>query len=292
MSHIRELARRHAVLSYYLLVFAISWGGILILVAPGGIPGQPDDVARLFPFTLIALFAGPSVAGIVMTALVRGRSGLRDMGARLLRLRVGAKWWAAALLTGPVLVAAVLFGLSLIWPGFTPGLLTTDSPLQLVLFALGWGLIGGGLLEEVGWTGFAVPALRERYSVLVTGLIVGALWGFWHLLIAFWASRGLAGETSLLGFIGGFMAFYFVALTAYRVLMVWMYDHTGSLLLAMLMHAVLSSSTIILQPLSAQGHFTWNLLLGMALWIVVALIAIVWRGELSRRPVPSVEPSW
>lgn len=78
MSHIRELARSHPVLSYYLLVFAISWGGILILVAPGGIPGQPDDVARLFPFTLIVLFAGPSVAGIVMAALVRGRSGLRE----------------------------------------------------------------------------------------------------------------------------------------------------------------------------------------------------------------------
>ena len=70
-----------------------------------------------------------------------------------------------------------------------------------------------------------------------------------------------------------------------RVLMVWLYDHTASLLLAMLMHAVLSASTIVLQPLSAHGQFTWNVLLGAALWAVVAVVARVRRGELPRRPV-------
>lgn len=115
-----------------------------------------------------------------------------------------------------------------------------------------------------------MPTLRRRYTALATGLIVGFLWGTWHVLIAVLASRGLAGEASLTGFVAGFLAFYFVALPAYRVLMVWLYDHTASLLLAMLMHAVLSASTIILQPLSAHGQFTWNVLLGAALWAVVA----------------------
>jgi uncharacterized protein len=286
MSDICAFAQRHPVLGYYALVFAISWGGILALVAPGGIPGEPEDVARLFPLTLAALFAGPSVAGVVMTALVSGRAGLQELRTRLLRWRVGAAWWAAALLTGPVLVAAVLFGLSLYSPDFVPGLLTMEDKLALLIFGLGWGLVGGGLLEELGWTGFAVPTLRQRYGALITGLIVGLLWGAWHLLIAFWASRGLAGEASLPGFIAGFVAFYFVALPAYRVLMVWLYDHTTSLLLAMLMHAVLSASTIVLQPVSAHGQFTWNVLLGAALWVVVAVVATVRPGELSRRPIP------
>jgi uncharacterized protein len=281
---LRSFIQRHPVLTFYALVFAISWGGILILVAPGGIPGEPEDVARLFPFTLAALFAGPSVAGIVTTALVSGRAGLRELLARIGRLPVGAAWWAAALLMGPVLVAAVLFGLSLYSPDFTPGLLTAEDKLGLLIFALGWGLVGGGLLEELGWTGFAVPTLRQRYSTFATGLIVGVLWGTWHLLIAFWASRGLAGEAPLTGFIAGFVAFYFVALPAYRVLMVWVYDHTASLLLAMLMHAVLSASTIVLQPSSNRGQFTWNCLLGVALWAVVGVVARVTRGERPHRP--------
>ena len=80
-------------------------------------------------------------------------------------------------------------------------------------------------------------------------------------------------------------ASYFVALPAHRVLMVWVYDHTTSLLVAMLMHAVLSASTIVLQPLSAHGQFTWNFLLGAALWAIVAVITRLRRGELPRRPV-------
>jgi uncharacterized protein len=246
-------------------------------------------VERLFPLVLAALFAGPSVAGLIMTALVGGRAGLRDLLTRLLRWRVAGRWWAAALLTGPVLVAAVIFGLMLYSPDFTPGLLTAEDRLGMLVFAVGWGLVGGGLLEELGWTGFAVPALRQRHGVLQTGLIVGVLWGVWHLLIAVWATPGLAGDASLAGFAAGFVAFYFVALPAYRVLMVWLYDHTASLLLAMLMHAVLSASTIALQP--AHGHFTWNLLLGVALWGVVAAIALAKRDEFSRTLAPAAVAS-
>jgi membrane protease YdiL (CAAX protease family) len=282
---IKAFIEKHPVVTYYALVFAISWGGILILVAPSGIPGEAEDIARLFPFTLAALFAGPSIAGVVMTSLVSGGPGLRDLLGRFCHWRAGAAWWAAALLTGPVLVAAVLFGLSLYSPDFTPGLLTTEDKLGLILFGFGWGLVGGGLLEELGWTGFAVPALRRRYTALATGLIVGFFWGMWHVLIAVWASHGLAGEASLAEFVAGFLAFYFVALPAYRVLMVWVYDHTASLSLAMLMHAVLSASTIILQPVSAHRQFTWNVVLGAALWVVVAVVSRATRGELDRRPV-------
>jgi membrane protease YdiL (CAAX protease family) len=230
-------------------------------------------------------FAGPSIAGILLTGLVSGRPGLRELLSRLLRWRVGARWYATALLAGPLLVAAVLFGLSLGSPVFLPGIVTTDDRVALLLFGLGWGLIGGGLLEELGWTGFAVPRLRLRYGALATGLIVGLLWGAWHFLIAFWASSALAGEQSLALFVAGFLAFYVVALPAYRVLMVWVYDRTGSLLVAMLMHAVLSASTLIFQPQTTAGHLTWNLLLAAALWAIVAGVAWANGGHLSRGPV-------
>lgn len=274
MSMNRRLIQRYPVLSFYALVFAISWGGILMLVGFGPIPGTNDEVERLFPFVLVAQFAGPSMAGILMTYLVSGRAGLHELLVRCLRWRVRARWYAAALLTGPLLVAAVLFSLSLGSPAFLPGLVTSDEKVALVLFGLGWGLLGGGLLEELGWTGFAVPTLRQRHGAFVTALVVGLLWGAWHLLIAFWASTALAGEQSLAIFVAGFLAFYALALPAYRVLMVWVYDRTESLFLAMLMHAVLSASTLILQPQSTAGHLTWNLILAVALWVVVAAASL------------------
>jgi len=261
------------VLTFYTLVFAISWGGLLILVGPSRIPGTPEDVERLFPLALVVLFAGPSIAGILMTGLVSGRAGLRELLSRLFRWRVGARWYAAAVLPGPLLVATVLLALSLASPIFVPGIVTANDKITLLLFGLAWGLIGGGLLEEIGWTGFVVPRLRLRYGATATGLIVGLLWGTWHFLIAFWSSRALAGELSLAIFVAGFLVFYMVALPAYRVLMVWVYDRTSSLFVAMLMHAFLSASTLILQPRATAGHLTWNLVLAATLWVIVAVVA-------------------
>jgi hypothetical protein len=286
MTTIKTFIKRHPVLIFYALVFVISWGGILILAGPGGIPGTKEQVERLMPFALLALFAGPSVAGILMTGLVDGRVGLHELLSRLLRWRVGARWYAVALLTAPLLVTAVLLALSLLSPEFLPGIVNTSDKATLILFGIAWGLIGGGFLEELGWTGFAVPRLRLRYNVVTTALIVGILWGVWHFLIAFWASGSLSEGGSLAIFVAGFLVFYIGTLLAYRVLMVWVYDRTGSLLVAMLMHASLSASTLILQPLATGvPYLTWNLVLAAVLWGVVVAIAVINRGQISRPPI-------
>ena len=290
MRAIRAFIKRHPVLSYYAMVFAISWGGILLVVGlgPGGIPAAKEQVGALMPFMLLALFAGPSVAGLVMTGLVYGREGFRNLLARMRRWRVGARWYALALLTAPLLVTATLLALSLTSPEFLPGIFTSDDKVRLLLFGIGWGLVGGGLLEELGWTGFAVPTLlRQRHGVLATGLFVGVLWGLWHFLITFWASGTSSGALSLAGFLPAVL-FYVGSLPAYRVLMVWVYDRTGeSMLLAMLMHASFSASMLIQQPLGLAlvPGLAWNLVLAAALWVVVGAVALAQGGHLSRQPL-------
>ena len=288
MTTIKTFIKQHPVLTYYTLVFVISWGGILILAGPGGIPGSKEQVERLFPFMLLALFAGPSVGSILATFLVDGRPGLRDLFARLRRWRVEARWYAVALLFAPCLVTTVLLTLSIFSPAYLPGILNTSGKLSLVLFGIAWGLIGGGLLEELGWTGFAVPRLRQQYGVLTTALIVGLLWGVWHILIAFWSSGSLAGTDSVAIFVAGFLAFYLGALPAYRVLMVWVYDRIQSLPLAILMHASLSASTLILQPQgTGMPYLTWNLVLAVVLWLVVATVAAASRRQIGRQALRS-----
>jgi membrane protease YdiL (CAAX protease family) len=290
MNTIRTFIKRHPVLSYYAMVFAISWGGILLVVGlgPGGIPAAKEQVGALMPFMLLALFAGPSVAGLVMTGLVYGREGFRNLLTRMTRWRVGARWYALALLTAPLLVTATLLALSLTSPEFLPSIFTSDKKVTLLLFGIGWGLVGGGLLEELGWTGFAVPTLlRKRRGVLATGLFVGVLWGAWHFLITFWASGTSSGALSLARFLPAVL-FYVGSLPAYRVLMVWVYDRSGeSMLLAMLMHASFSASMLIQQPLGLAlvPGLAWNLVLAAALWVVVGAVAVAQGGHLSRQPL-------
>lgn len=97
MSTITAFIKQHPTPTYFALAFAISWGGVLVVIVPGGIPGAPEENAALFPFAYLAMLAGPSVAGLLLTGLVHGKPGFRELRSRLLRWRVGARWYAIAL---------------------------------------------------------------------------------------------------------------------------------------------------------------------------------------------------
>lgn len=284
MTTIKALIKRHPVPTFYALVFTISWGGILILVAPGGIPARADDAAALFPVVYLAMLAGPVLGGIVLTGIVHGRAGFRELRSRLFRWRVSGRWYAAALLTAPIVMAVTLFALGLLSSQFLPGIFTAENNAGLVLDSLAVG-VGAGIFEELGWTGFAIPELRRRHTVQATGIIVGFLWGTWHVLVYFWGSGDASGTFQPGGFLANMLVFVGI-LPAFRMLMVWVYDRTGSLLVAMLMHASLTASTqILMPPATGTLSFIYSLVLTGALWGAVAAVVRTKDGQSSRQPL-------
>ena len=129
--------------------------------------------------------------------------------------------------------------------------------------------------------------MRLRYGVLGTGLIVGVLWGAWHFFMNFWASGVTSGELSLAIFVPTWLLGILVGqLTAFRVLMVWVYDRTQeSLLVAMLMHVSLAASTIILMPpVPGVASVILSFVPAAAMWVVVGAVAVATHGHLTRRP--------
>src|SRR5829696_2620000 len=207
MKTVKAFIKSHPVLSYFVLAFAISWGGILpIIGGVGAIPGTAEETTELFPAVYLVTVAGPSLAGLLLT----------------------------------------------------------------------------GLLEELGWTGFAILRLLGRHGVLATGLFVGLLWGAWHFLSNIWGSGTSSGVPLAL-----FMpAILFSFLPPYRMLMVWVYERTESLLVAILMHASLVAFWIISTPVGMVGVplVTWYLVWAAALWVVVGAVAMAQGGHLSRQP--------
>ena len=92
-SRVIGFIKKHPILSYYTVVFAISWGGVLLLVGgPGAIPGTPQQIDSLIWFVVLTLELGPPVAGLLLTGLVSGRHGYAELGKSLARWRVGARW--------------------------------------------------------------------------------------------------------------------------------------------------------------------------------------------------------
>src|SRR5215208_1573714 len=135
MTTIKAFIKSHPVLSYYALAFAITWGTILIVVGlgPSGILATNEQYSTLMAFLYPMMLVGPSVAGIVLTGLLYGRAGLRELRCRLLRWPVGVRWYAVALLTAPLSMAAILLALSLRSPEFLPSIFTSDEKATLLL---------------------------------------------------------------------------------------------------------------------------------------------------------------
>ena len=281
MTTIGACIKRHPVLTYYALVFTITWGGALIVFGPGVFLGTKEiSFAGQSPLVYLAIFGGASIAGILSTGLVYGKAGLRDVGSRLLRWRVGVRWYAVALITAPLFMTGTLFALSLTSPVYLPAFVTSTEKASLLMTGIVIGIVWP-FFEELGWTGFAIPELRKRYGILGTGLIVGLLWGLWHLpLFAGSASNSKDIPPALY-----LAVLLFSWLPPYRVLMVWVYDRTKSLLVIMLMHTPIVVGSFVLTTPAMLGApvATYDLVFAAALWMVLAAVAVANGGHLESR---------
>jgi membrane protease YdiL (CAAX protease family) len=274
---VKAIIRQYPLLAYYVLAIAISWGAILVVVGPGGFLSTTGSSPN-FVLAGIASLLGPTVAGLLLTGLVGGRAGYRDLWSRVCRWRVAIHWYAVALLTAPLVNAATLVVLSLTSAEYVPDIVTSSDKLTPLFLGLGGG-VAVAIFEELGWTGFAMPRFLARHGVLLTGLVMGVLWGIWHIPL-FAGNAALAEGFSPILLMA---ALLFAWLVPYRVLMVWLYDRTWSVLMVMLMHLpiVVGAYVFMNEGLSAQEAFLSLVAYGAALWAVIGLVALANGGRLT-----------
>jgi len=271
MMKIRSLIGRFPIASYFALAYLISWGGSLVLGGPKFFRGEMlglEDAIFMAPIVI----GGPCIAGITMTYLGDGKTGLRDLFSRMFRWRVGLRWYAAALITFPILIFVVLWGLSvLVSPDFAPGF-------------IGFGIIAGlfaGFLEEVGWMGFAYPRMQKKFGTWRATIYLALLHGLWH------AMAGYLGDAALFGvyWLPRFAAVWIVAMTAMRILLVWIYSNTDSLLLAQLTHASSTGFLVIFGPFASPAQETlWSAVYAVVLWIPATIVVARFGKDLVRQP--------
>ncbi len=232
---------------------------------------------QLLPPVILAILAGPSVAGLLLTGFI---GGFRNIKTNLIR-KINLKWYVVVLLSAPVLVCGIYSVLSLFSPEFIPALFASKNKIAILIPGLMTGL-AAGLFEEIGWTGFVIPNLRKRYNILKVGLIVGLLWAFWHTLPGAWMGYG-SGTVTSLSLLISYFADSFLFLVIYRVLMVWVYDKTESLPLAMVMHGSLTASARIFVPIGIVGipllifDLVWFFILSM---ITIFIFKFRWSRKI------------
>jgi membrane protease YdiL (CAAX protease family) len=250
---------RHPVAAYFLLTFMISWLGALAVAAPHLLRHEPLPIITgilMFPVMLL----GPSLSGIFLTGVVAGKPGLRDLLSRLLRARIPPIWYAPLLIPTVLVLTLLLTLKTFLSPVYTPNLF-----LLGVLFG-----VPAGLLEEIGWTGFAFPRMSSQYNPLGASIALGLLWSLWHSPVVNYLGTATPHGAYWFPF---FLAFSF-AMTAMRVLISWLYTNTKSVLLAQLMHVSSTGSLVVFSPpaVSASQEVMWYALYGVALWIAVLVV--------------------
>ncbi len=232
--NIAAWVKRHPIVSYFLLAFGISWISIFLTLGLNYIrrtPAGPLD----FIIALASMFMGPFLAGLILTRVVDGPQGMRELWRRMGKWRVGAHWYAAALLIVPALLFATMLALSrFASTAFTPGFL---------LLGVFYGLLAG-FFEETGWTGFAYPRMRPLHGVLLTALILGSLHGLWHVFADYFGSIDSLGAY----WVPHLLVQYGAGVTLLRFLIAWAYENTGSLLLAQLFHVSWTGSLVTFGP--------------------------------------------
>jgi membrane protease YdiL (CAAX protease family) len=289
--------KRHPLASFFGLTFFVSWALMVVLRAYLQATGMPVSLTQAGPVALLLMAvadAVPSAVGIVLTLVVGGTRGVRELFGRLNPRRAGANWYAAAILTNPVVVTVVLVALAAtVSPDFLPPVFKDPTLMVAALpFALFIGLTAG-TNEEFGWTGFALPRLLARSRAFSAALTLGLIWAFWHVLIILWVWPAVRSPNLALLVGGGLI--WCAALVPYRILMSWVYVNTqASLLSAIVMHAFYDATlaaltAAIVAPVQIAQLYA---ALGVALGIAVALVVAVFGAErlsrgTGRRPAPA-----
>ncbi len=291
-SSLKRLISRHPLLAYFVIAFVGSWASLLPIALSRGVNGlgllpyRLPDIA-FYIAGILFTFAGPALASLVVTAIISGRAGVGQLLRRCVRWRVGIGWYLIAIF-GFLLVYLVSYSVFL---GVNlPLALLAQLPLLLTVFLPQGVLIilTASFAEELGWRGFALPRLQQRYGPVLGTVILGTLHGLWHLPAFF---TQILGPFSLPGYAG----FLFVAIAA-TFLYTWIFNHTrGSVLLATLTHgfsdaglslvALLIPAQLVVSGWAAPiVNGSWQGVNVISFGVCALLLILFTRGRLGYQP--------
>ena len=247
---------------FFLLAFVIAWGTWLPAFLLPNFPKQ---------LSMLGLFA-PAISGLLAAWIANGRSGMAEILGRYKQWRFGVQWYGLSIALIPVffLLAVLLNGmlsahpLELFWVG---------SPLYFVLASFVWlMLINSG--EEIGWRGFGLPKLLATVkSPLLASLILGVIWGLWHLPIYL-----LPGQSSF-----PYPLFLLLTIGSSFIYTALFIKTKGSLLPAVLLHA----STDIGPRIFQIAKFTPAIWLTIDIFILVTAIVLIVPAWIARQALAS-----
>jgi uncharacterized protein len=251
----RDRLGRYDALVFFLLTVALTW----VVWIPRAMGTPVGVLGQLWTWI-------PAVSALACAALLNGAAGVRDLGRRLVLWRVGW-WWYPIVLVGPLVFSLIIAAIAMLlgepWPAVRPEALTLSIPALVLTFLI--LALTDGLGEELGWRGYLLPRLLNRYRAVTASLILGFGWWLWHLPLVWTAGAPIESQPVWL---------VLADLMAKSLIFTFVFLRTrGSVLFAILLHA--STNLFTVSPaLGPDGELTLPLValvLKIALAVVLAI---------------------
>lgn len=260
-----------ALFRFFGLAFGFSWFFWLFAVL-----SSVDLFSTPVP-TMVWVVAGahgPLFAAILLTYKSGGWAAVKQLIRSGLNLRMKAGWWLAILLT-PVVLTGVAVWLNITLNGYQTGKTLLAQPLLILPTFVLMFFLGGSFQEEFGWRGYALPRLLESLKPLTASVLLGGIWGLWHLPLFH-----VAGTSQV------FMPFgvFIVLAILMSIFFTYFYLRTGkNLFSALLFHASVNTSLSLFPPVEqkAGGNYmalVYLVLFYLCLVIVIALLDRTFSG--------------
>ena len=275
----RTWVAENPIKAYFALAFAYSWACWLPAIALGG--GAKNGLLFLGVW-------GPAAAGATATRL-RGRS-VKAWLRSILRWRVPRRWYAYALVLSVVMVAVASVPFVLLGHDLDSSLLGTRLVSYLPMLVI-LSLLGGGN-EELGWRGFALPALLERHSPARASLVLGSLWTLWHLPLLGAAddlTHGLAGRELTM-----VLAATLLNIVALTFICTFLFRQTRSALLAVVLHGSFNTANGVLvlrDEIEGAAYSTMQYCITITTVAVAASLYLRTNGRLGPDTDSAVQPT-
>ncbi len=248
-----------AVVAFFVLAFVWSWG---FGFAATQIKSQ--SIAISTALIMVSGF-GPSIAAFVIVGAFSGGLGLRRWLTQCLDRHIWWRWFVLAFLVPPVAMMIAL-GVHILLGGTVPAsMAAAHIPLAMANFALVL-LVGGPLGEEFGWRGYAMSALMARMTWRAASVIIGVVWGLWHLPLFFMIGTAQSQMPILV---------FMVNILAGSVLFGWLFVRTNqSVLPAIVLHTSLNTwaGLLMIVPTEATGR---PYAVVTILLVLIALVAML-----------------
>jgi uncharacterized protein len=263
------LAQRAPVAVFLAITFAWAWslwGYWLFAMPPGGIVITPA-----FMVTAIVGGLAPSSAAIVTAWMLSGRAGVSSLLGGVLNWRASPLWYLLALAIVPLasLISALLQSAFI-------GPLKPVDPALIAVAAI-WPLMAA-LGEEFGWRGFLFPRLLQRFGYIGAALVIGIIWGLWHLPADYVGLKGM-GEWFWLAFLLNGP----VVLTAHALIMAFISKRSGGNLLLMILYHWSITASAMLFPAAGSDSLSSLAATGLGCMVLWLIAIVLWAIE-TRRP--------